>query len=97
MWVHRIEIYGLSCFLDRLFSSMLFVSTDTLLWTQGGSSPSNLLRNILENCDYFGQIKLVQGVTMSATEEKNDTKPIDSDYYKWSKQISASKKVSFLS
>ncbi len=34
---------------------------------------------------------------MSATEEKNDTKPIDSDYYKWSKQISASKKVSFLS
>ena len=34
---------------------------------------------------------------MSATEEKNDTKPIDSDYYKWSKQIGASKKVSFLS
>ena len=30
---------------------------------------------------------------MSATEEKNDTKPIDSDYYKWSKQISASKEL----
>ena len=33
---------------------------------------------------------------MSATEEKNDTKPFDSDYYKWSKQISESKKVPFL-
>lgn len=34
---------------------------------------------------------------MSATEEKTEAKPIDSDYYKWSKQISESKKVSFIS
>ncbi|KAK8828901.1 hypothetical protein WA538_000904 [Blastocystis sp. DL] len=29
---------------------------------------------------------------MSAAGEKTESKPIDSDYYKWSKQISASKK-----
>ena len=30
---------------------------------------------------------------MSQKEEVNESKPIDSEYYKWSKQINESKKV----
>ena len=30
---------------------------------------------------------------MSPVEEKTETKPIDSEYYKWSKKINESKKV----
>ena len=52
-------------------------------------------KNILEN-RFLVHILFVFTTRMSAAGEKTESKPIDSDYYKWSKQISASKKVRIL-
>ena len=41
-------------------------------------------------------VYIIKGCTtnrMSPVEEKTETKPIDSEYYKWSKKINESKKV----